>query len=250
MVWGGCGEVLGRFGGSRVVWGLGGFPFVVGGCWGFCGELGGSGVIPRGCAALGGLSLLLKPPPPNPDRDECTEGSHDCGGAQSCLNTFGGHLCVPRELCRGPYTPHPRSNGYGPPKSRGGDPAPPCAPKIPGRLLGSPLIPEGVVGAPAGFWLWGSPNAPFWAARTCVCPGGVPGCAPRPRWLLHRFLAIPQIPDLPAGIFQLQHPPGDPKRLRLRGSPPGTFRLRVTGPGGVWGGSGEFGVSGAVWRKL
>uniref|UniRef100_A0A8C3UFC4 EGF containing fibulin extracellular matrix protein 2 n=1 Tax=Catharus ustulatus TaxID=91951 RepID=A0A8C3UFC4_CATUS len=121
-------------------------------------------LCPPGYAEEGGLCR---------DRDECTEGSHDCGGAQSCLNTFGGHLCVPRELCRGPYTPHPRSNG------------------------------------------------------TCVCPGGVPGCAPRPRWLLHRFLAIPQIPDLPAGIFQLQHPPGDPKRLRLRGSPPGTFRLRA-----------------------
>ncbi|NXU66744.1 FBLN4 protein, partial [Horornis vulcanius] len=87
-----------------------------------------------------------------PDRDECADGSHDCGGAQSCHNTFGGHLCVPRELCRGPYTPHPRSNG------------------------------------------------------TCVCPEGVPGCGPRPRWLLHRFLAIPQIQDVPTGIFQLQHP--------------------------------------------
>ncbi|XP_053857817.1 EGF-containing fibulin-like extracellular matrix protein 2 isoform X2 [Vidua macroura] len=107
------------------------------------------------------------------DRDECAEGSHDCGGAQRCQNTFGGHICVPRELCRGPYTPHPRSNG------------------------------------------------------TCVCPRGGPGCAPRPRWLLHRFLALPHIPDIPAGIFQLQHPPGDPQRLRLRGGPPGTFRLRA-----------------------
>ncbi|NXJ21076.1 FBLN4 protein, partial [Dicrurus megarhynchus] len=87
-----------------------------------------------------------------PDQDECAKGSHDCGGAQSCLNTFGGHLCIPLKLCRGPYTPHPHSNG------------------------------------------------------TCVCPKSVPGCTSRPRWLLHRFLAIPQIPDVPTGIFQLQHP--------------------------------------------
>ncbi|XP_064593152.1 EGF-containing fibulin-like extracellular matrix protein 2 isoform X1 [Zonotrichia leucophrys gambelii] len=108
------------------------------------------------------------------DRDECSEGSHGCGGAQSCLNTFGGHLCVPRELCRGPYAPHPLKNG------------------------------------------------------TCVCPGGVPGCAPRPHWLLHRFLALPETPEAPTGIFQLRHPPvGDPQRLRLRGGPPGTFRLRA-----------------------
>ncbi|KAF4804709.1 hypothetical protein TURU_005385 [Turdus rufiventris] len=59
-------------------------------------------LCPPGYAEEGGLCR---------DLDECTEGSHDCGGAQSCLNTFGGHLCVPRELCRGPYTPHPRSNG-------------------------------------------------------------------------------------------------------------------------------------------
>ncbi|XP_071276589.1 EGF-containing fibulin-like extracellular matrix protein 2 [Agelaius tricolor] len=121
-------------------------------------------VCPPGYTEEGGLCK---------DRDECSEGSHGCGGAQSCLNTFGGHLCVPRELCRGPYTPHPRNNG------------------------------------------------------TCVCPGGVPGCAPRPRWLLHRFLALPQTPEVPTGIFQLRHPPGDPQRLRLRGGPPGTFRLRA-----------------------
>ncbi|CAN8177115.1 unnamed protein product [Coccothraustes coccothraustes] len=140
---------------------LGGVP-----CQHRCQNLPGgfSCLCPPGYAEEGGLCR---------DRDECTEGSHGCGGAQSCLNTFGGHLCVPRELCRGPYTPHPRSNG------------------------------------------------------TCVCPGGVPGCAPRPRWLLHRFLALPQTPEVPAGIFQLQHPPGDPRRLRLRGGPPGTFRLRA-----------------------
>ncbi|XP_041568071.1 EGF-containing fibulin-like extracellular matrix protein 2 isoform X1 [Taeniopygia guttata] len=121
-------------------------------------------LCPPGYAQEGGLCR---------DRDECSEGSHECGGAQSCLNTFGGHLCVPRELCRGPYAPHPRSNG------------------------------------------------------TCVCPRGGRGCAPRPRWLLHRFLALPYIRDVPAGIFQLRHPPGDPQRLRLRGGPPGTFRLRA-----------------------
>ncbi|XP_063038753.1 EGF-containing fibulin-like extracellular matrix protein 2 [Melospiza melodia melodia] len=122
-------------------------------------------VCPPGYTEEGGLCK---------DRDECSEGSHGCGGAQSCLNTFGGHLCVPRELCRGPYAPHPRNNG------------------------------------------------------ACVCAGGVPGCAPRPRWLLHRFLALPETPEAPTGIFQLRHPPvGDPQRLRLRGGPPGTFRLRA-----------------------
>uniref|UniRef100_A0A8B9NNC1 EGF-like domain-containing protein n=1 Tax=Accipiter nisus TaxID=211598 RepID=A0A8B9NNC1_9AVES len=106
------------------------------------------------------------------DRDECAEGTHGCSGAETCVNTFGGHRCVPRELCRAPYTPHPRT------------------------------------------------------PRTCICPVGVPACAPRPRWLLHRFLAVPHVADVPAGLFQLRRPPGTPRRLRLRGGPPGAFRLR------------------------
>lgn len=83
-----------------------------------------------------------------------------------------------------------------------------------------------------------------------MCPGGVPGCAPRPRWLLHRFLAIPQILDVPTGIFQLQHPPGDPQRLRLRGGPPGTFRLRVPRAGRVLGLSRSWGGLGGIWGGL
>ncbi|XP_071657628.1 EGF-containing fibulin-like extracellular matrix protein 2 isoform X1 [Patagioenas fasciata] len=59
---------------------------------------------------------------------------------------------------------------------------------------------------------------------TCVCPPGVPGCRPLPRWLLLRSVSVPNVPDVPRGLFQLRHPPGSPPTLR--GGPPGAFRLR------------------------
>ncbi|XP_054151240.1 EGF-containing fibulin-like extracellular matrix protein 2 [Melozone crissalis] len=104
-------------------------------------------VCPPGYSEEGGLCK---------DRDECSEGSHGCGGAQSCLNTFGGHLCDLR------------------------------------------------------------------------VPRGVPGCAPRPRWLLHRFLALPETPRRPPGSSSSGTPwSGTPRGCGCAGGPPGTFRLRA-----------------------
>ncbi|KAM8793773.1 LOW QUALITY PROTEIN: EGF-containing fibulin-like extracellular matrix protein 2 [Eudromia elegans] len=37
--------------------------------------------------------------------DECAGGTHGCSGTQSCLNTWGGHRCVPRDPCEPPYRP-------------------------------------------------------------------------------------------------------------------------------------------------
>ncbi|XP_033927738.1 EGF-containing fibulin-like extracellular matrix protein 2 [Melopsittacus undulatus] len=139
---------------------------------------GGAGLCQHRCQNSPGAFTCLCPPGYGVDGvtcvdvDECSEGTHGCSGAQSCINTFGGHRCVPRELCPAPYVPHPST------------------------------------------------------PRTCVCPGGLRACAPRPRWFLPRFLALPNVPDPPRGLFQIQRPPGSPQRLRLRGGPPGAFRLR------------------------
>uniref|UniRef100_A0A8V5GLT2 Uncharacterized protein n=1 Tax=Melopsittacus undulatus TaxID=13146 RepID=A0A8V5GLT2_MELUD len=170
---------------------------------------GGAGLCQHRCQNSPGAFTCLCPPGYGVDGvtcvdvDECSEGTHGCSGAQSCINTFGGHRCVPRELCPAPYVPHPST------------------------------------------------------PRTCVCPGGLRACAPRPRWFLPRFLALPNVPDPPRGLFQIQRPPGSPQRLRLRGGPPGAFRLRV--PGGLWGGQqggrlgglkGQWGCYGAAMGQL
>lgn len=130
---GAIGGGLGWFGGSA--WDLRALPY--------CDVRGGLGWSSGGSRALwsvwGGSVAPKAPPHSPPDQDECAEGSHDCGGAQSCLNTFGGHLCIPRELCRGPYTPHPRGNGYG---------APPTHPKTPGTGYNPSMHPQNLEEAP------------------------------------------------------------------------------------------------------
>lgn len=209
------------------------------------GGLGGSVVRVGGLWGTGG-SASPKAPPLFPLQTgmSAPRAPTTAGGPRAASTLLGGTSVSPASSAGGPTSPTPAATGKDPlraPQNPGEAPPYPIrSPLNPGWSLYLP--PTGsqdlrrVFGGPGGGPEFGGPpNSPFWATRTCVCPGGVPGCAPRPRWLLHRFLAIPQISDVPTGIFQLQHPPGDPQRLRLRGGPPGTFRLRVPRAGRVLG---------------
>lgn len=184
-------------------------------------------------------TLSSPPPTPPPDHDECAEGTHGCSGAETCVNTFGGHRCVPRELCRAPYTPHPRTPRYGLPPPGG-------APIYGGRL---PLHPTSHLGDPN---ILGSPG--FWGGRAtqvymCVAGGGVltflppqdvhlsrggPSLRPPPAVAPPSLLGRPQRRRRPRRPLPAAATPRDPPTPAPTGGAPRC--LPLAGTWGAWGG--------------
>lgn len=101
------------------------------------------------------------------DVDECQEGTHSCGAEQRCINAYGGHRCVPTELCSAPYRPDNRTHGGC--VCPGGVPS--CTP-LPPRLLIRFLALPALFHPPVPLYQFRRPPGPH---RRLRLSGGPPG---------------------------------------------------------------------------